>query len=48
MLSGFCFVEYQLPEEAVRAFSELDNKIVLGRIFHVRPAFNNDKDEQEK
>ncbi|CAD8186826.1 unnamed protein product [Paramecium octaurelia] len=47
-LSGFCFVEYQLPEEAIRAFSELDNKIVLGRIFHVRPAFKDDKEEQLK
>ncbi|CAD8181596.1 unnamed protein product [Paramecium pentaurelia] len=47
-LSGFCFVEYQLPEEAIRAFSELDNKIVFGRIFHVRPAFKDDKEEQLK
>jgi multiple RNA-binding domain-containing protein 1 len=35
-----------LPEEAVRAFTELDNKIILGRILHVRPAFKNDKEEE--
>lgn len=45
-LSGFCFVQYELPEEAVRAFTELDNKIILGRILHVRPAFKNDKEEE--
>jgi len=32
-----------LPEEAMRAFAELNNCIVMGRILHVRPAFEVDK-----
>jgi multiple RNA-binding domain-containing protein 1 len=32
-----------LAEEAMRAFAELNNKIVMGRILHVRPAFEEDK-----
>ena len=44
-LTGFCFVTYSLPEEAIRAYSELDNRIVMGRIMHVRPAFEEDKKE---
>ena len=37
-LKGFGFVTYSSPEESLRAFSELDNKIVFGRILHVKPA----------
>ncbi|KAM3147304.1 hypothetical protein pb186bvf_000555 [Paramecium bursaria] len=47
-LSGFCFVQYALPEEAMRAYDQLDNKIVLGRILHVRPAYEEDKKETEE
>ncbi|KRX11111.1 hypothetical protein PPERSA_05220 [Pseudocohnilembus persalinus] len=36
---GFCFVQYEKQEEALRCFSELDNQIVMGRILHVRPSF---------
>jgi hypothetical protein len=32
----------------MRAFSELNNKIVMGRILHVRPAFEEDKKIQIK
>ena len=35
---GFAFVTYSLPEEAMRAFSETDNKVIFGRILHVKPA----------
>lgn len=31
----------------MRAYVELDNKIVLGRILHVRPAFEEDKKPEE-
>ena len=31
----------------MRAFAELDNKIVMGRILHIRPAFQNDKNEEQ-
>jgi len=36
---GYCYVTYNTNEEAVLAFSELDNKIVWGRILHIRPAY---------
>jgi len=36
---GFAYICYQNSEEAIRAFAELDNKIVLGRYLHIRPAF---------
>lgn len=42
-LTGFCFITFSLAEEAMRAYSELDNKIIMGRILHVRPAFEEDK-----
>lgn len=35
---GFVFITFQLPEEAMRAFSEIDNKVFFGRILHVKPA----------
>jgi len=37
-LKGYGFVTYEKPEEALRAFSELDNKIVFGKILHIKPA----------
>lgn len=27
----------------MRAYAELDNRIIMGRIMHVRPAFEEDK-----
>lgn len=35
---GFAFVTYELSGEALRAFHELDNKVMFGRILHVKPA----------
>ena len=32
----------------MRAYDSLDNKIVLGRILHVRPAYEEDKKETEE
>jgi hypothetical protein len=29
----------------MRAYVELDNKIVMGRILHVKPSYENDKAE---
>jgi RNA recognition motif-containing protein len=45
-LTGFCFVTFALPEEAARAYAELDNKIVMGRIMHAKPALEDDKPEE--
>lgn len=39
VFKGFCLISYKLSEEAMRAFAELDNKVVFGRILHIRPAF---------
>jgi RNA recognition motif-containing protein len=39
--TGFVFVTYEIEEEAMRAFCELDNKVIFGRILHVRPAYEN-------
>jgi len=36
---GFAYISYENSEEAIRAFGELDNKIVFGRYLHIRPAF---------
>ena len=36
---GFAYISYGNETEALRAFSDLDNKIIMGRILHVRPAF---------
>ena len=38
-LRGMALVTYASSEEAIRAFSELDNQIYFGRIFHVKPAY---------
>lgn len=35
---GYAFVTYELPQEALRAFTETDNKVLFGRILHVKPA----------
>ena len=36
---GFAYVAYENENQALHCFSELDNKIVMGRILHLRPAF---------
>ena len=36
---GFVYVAYENESQALHAFSELDNKIVMGRILHLRPAY---------
>ena len=35
---GFGFITFEKEEEAMRAFSELDSKVLFGRIIHVKPA----------
>lgn len=37
-LKGYGFVTYSQAAESLRAFAELDNKIIYGRILHVKPA----------
>jgi RNA recognition motif-containing protein len=34
---GFAFVEYQMPENAVKVLSELDGTSFMGRLLHVIP-----------
>jgi multiple RNA-binding domain-containing protein 1 len=36
---GYAFITYSMPEEAMRAFAELDNKVIFGRILHLRPSY---------
>ena len=40
---GFCFVEYQMPENAVKALNALDGTIFMGRILHILPGKERDK-----
>ncbi|KAL3679101.1 hypothetical protein R1sor_022057 [Riccia sorocarpa] len=35
---GFAYILYMLPEDAVRAFEELDKSIFQGRLLHIIPA----------
>lgn len=46
VFKGFAYVTYSNSEEAIRAFSEMDNKIILGRFLHVRPAYKEDKEPE--
>lgn len=52
---GFAYISYENETQALHAFSALDNKIVMGRILHVRPSYasvennkNNDDAEKKK
>lgn len=45
---GFCFVSFEMAEEALRCFSELDNKVVFGRILHLRPSFKQPEKEGQE
>ena len=56
VFKGFAYVTYSNAEEAIRAFAEMDNKIVLvhswfsllkGRYLHIRPAYVEDKQAGE-
>lgn len=44
VFKGFAYITYETSEEAIRAFAEMDNKIVLGRYLHIRPAYKEDKE----
>ena len=35
---GYGFVTFEKEEEAMRAFSQLDGKVLFGRIVYVKPA----------
>ncbi|GBB91356.1 hypothetical protein RclHR1_01860010 [Rhizophagus clarus] len=35
---GFAYVLYHIPEHAVKAFIELDNKFFMGRLLHILPS----------
>ncbi|CAG8577126.1 1353_t:CDS:10 [Ambispora leptoticha] len=36
---GFAYVLYLIPEHAVKAFIELDNKFFMGRLLHILPSW---------
>jgi len=36
---GYGYVTFLTEEAAISAFAELDNKVVLGRILHIKPAY---------
>ncbi|XP_033112126.1 probable RNA-binding protein 19 [Anneissia japonica] len=36
-VKGFAFITYMMPEHAVKAFSELDGSIFMGRLLHILP-----------
>ena len=44
---GLGFVTYMVPEDAVRAYTELDGTTFMGRILHIIPA-NLKKDKEEE
>lgn len=52
VFKGYAYITYNNPEEAIRCFAEMDNKIVLvlfifqGRYLHIRPAYKEDKEPQ--
>ncbi len=37
-MKGFAYVLFTIPDDAVRAFTELDGKVFQGRLLHVLPA----------
>ena len=43
---GFAYVAYENESQALHAFADLDNKIVMGRILHVRPAYADDQNKK--
>jgi len=51
---GYGYITFLTEEAAISAFAELDNKVVLGRILHIKPAYApkkllyQQKNEEEK
>ncbi|KAJ8906035.1 hypothetical protein NDN08_002535 [Rhodosorus marinus] len=43
---GMAFVMYVIPEDAVRAVSELDGSVFMGRLLHILPARPKEKKEE--
>src|SRR5687768_9714098 len=35
---GFAYILYHIPEHAVKAYIELDNKFFMGRLLHILPS----------
>jgi len=46
MSKGMAFVMYVIPEDAVRAVSELDGSVFMGRLLHILPARPREKKEE--
>lgn len=44
---GFAYILFMFPEHALRAYSQLDGTILLGRIMHIIPAEEKPKTQQE-
>lgn len=40
---GFGYVSFEDENDAIRAFSDLDNQIVFGRILHIKPSYESRK-----
>lgn len=47
-IKGYGVVTYLIPEHAVRAFTELDGKVIRGRMFHLLPGKAKDSVEPSK
>ncbi|CAN7944016.1 unnamed protein product [Ixodes pacificus] len=44
---GFAFVSFMFPEHAIKAFSELDGKLLQGRLLHLIPAKAKNSEEED-
>lgn len=44
---GFAFVSFMFPEHAIKAFAELDGKLLQGRLLHLIPAKTNNPQEED-
>lgn len=45
---GFGYIAFLTEEATVRAFQELDNQVVMGRILHIKPAYQPKKNLYEE
>lgn len=43
---GFAYISYENETQALHAFAELENKIVMGRILHLRPSYVQEINDQ--
>ena len=43
---GFAFVEYQMPEHAVAAVNALDGTVFMGRLLHILPGEEREKNQR--